>query len=191
MTYSKHIAIPVPKEREIYLYSDVNQTSILGLTKSIHEINNDDGLIAQMCAVNGMNYNPRPIKLYIDSYGGAVYQCLGFLNVMDKSTTPIHTIVTGCACSSGFIIAINGHKRYCYSKSTYMYHQMSVVQMGELQEIENRQIEYQRLQDIVHDHVGNKTGISLSQLKKIKEHKKNQFFNSAEALKLKIVDEII
>ena len=93
--------LPKPKARNLYLPEQVNQESMNKLTKAIIEINESDEYLNKLYGLHGIDYAPGPIKMYIDSYGGAVYQCFGLLGVMEKSVTPIHTIVTGAAMSCG------------------------------------------------------------------------------------------
>ena len=108
--------LPKPKDRNLFLAQQVEQASINSISKSIIEINDDDAELMQVYAMHGLEYKPKPIKLYIDSYGGYVYQCLGLLGIMKSSNVPVHTIVTGCAMSCGFLISISGHKRFGYDK---------------------------------------------------------------------------
>ena len=110
--------LPLPKERNIYFTRQVDQSSIGDLTKQIIEINEDDKHLRKLYDVYGIDYTAKPINIYIDSYGGAVYQCFGLISVMERSKTPIHTIVTGCAMSCGFMILISGHKRFAHKLST-------------------------------------------------------------------------
>ena len=104
--------LPVPLGRNLYLPKQVTQESMHELTKAILSINEDDETLQKLYEVYGLSYTPKPINIYIDSYGGAVYQCFGLLGVIGKSATPIHTIVTGAAMSCGFLILICGHKRF-------------------------------------------------------------------------------
>jgi ATP-dependent protease ClpP protease subunit len=91
-----------PKERVLHLAQQVDQASINAITKSIIEINESDAHISKISEVHGFTYNPKHIELYIDSYGGYVYQCLGLVGIMRACKTEIHTIVTGCAmCAYG------------------------------------------------------------------------------------------
>ena len=91
--------LPGPKDRILYMAKQVDQESINELTKSIIAINEDDRHLEKVYALQDIEYNAKPIKIYIDSYGGYVYQCFGLLSIMATSKTPIHTIVTGCAMS--------------------------------------------------------------------------------------------
>ena len=115
-----NIDLPAPKDRNLYLAKQVDQESINAITKSIVEICDNDEYITKLYALHDLTYIPKPIKLYIDSYGGQVYQCLGLLGVMKHAKTPVHTIVTGCAMSCGLLISISGQKRFGLPKSTYL-----------------------------------------------------------------------
>ena len=85
--------LQTPKERNLYLAKQVDQSSINEITKSIIEICENDEYLIKLYALHDIIYKPKPIKLYIDSYGGHVYQCLGLLGVMKNAKTPVHTIV--------------------------------------------------------------------------------------------------
>lgn len=185
------VNLELPKERNLYLQKQVDQASMGDLTQKIIEINEDDARLKKLYDVYGIEYKPKPIKIYIDSYGGQVYQCFGLLGVMEKSKTPIHTIVTGCAMSCGFMILISGHKRFAYKLSTPLYHQVSTTKSGTLKEIEEDIIETKRLQETIEEITLERTKITKKKLKEIYEGKIDWFMSSKEALELGVVDEIL
>jgi ATP-dependent protease ClpP protease subunit len=110
---------------------------------------------------------------------------------MRASKVPVHTIVTGCAMSCGFLISITGHKRFGYPKSTYLYHQVSSGVVGTVKEMEDDVIEAKRLQKMIETHTLELTNISKKKLEKVYKTKKDWFIDSDEAIKLKIIDEIL
>jgi len=183
--------LPKPKERNLFLAQQVDQASINSISKSIIEINDDDAELMQVYAMHGLEYNPKPIKLYIDSYGGLVYQCLGLLGIIKASNVPVHTIVTGCAMSCGFLISISGHKRFGYDKSTYLYHQVSSIAYGTVKDMEEKVIETARLQSMIEEITLSNTKITSKKLEKVYKAKKDWFIDSDEALKLHVIDEVI
>lgn len=185
------ISLPNPKSRNLYLAQQVDQASINAISKEIIEINEDDANIAKIYGIHDLEYKPKPIKLYIDSYGGLVYQCFGLLGIMQNSKVPIHTIVTGCAMSCGFLISIAGHKRFGYQKSTYLYHQVSSVAFGKAKDMEENVIETLRLQKMLEEHTIEHTKITAKKLERVYKGKKDWFIDSSEALKLKVIDELI
>lgn len=71
-----------------------------------------------------------PIKLIIDSNGGSLSSCFTIIDAISTSITPVYTIVIGCAYSAGLFIAISGHKRFCYSKSSFLFHEGGLTSGG-------------------------------------------------------------
>lgn len=185
------IQLPIAKERNLYLAKQVDQASINEISKAIIDINQDDEYLGKLAELHGMKYTPKPIKLYIDSYGGYVYQCFGLLGIMDKSVVPVHTIVTGAAMSCGFLIAITGHKRFAYDTATHMYHQVSTGFAGKTKDMEEDLEEVKRLQSILEEHTLERTKMTRAQLDENYKGKKDWYINAKQALKLGIIDEII
>ena len=183
--------LPLPKERNLYFTSQVDQASIAALSRSIIEINANDVLLKKQYGVYGIEYKPNPVKIYIDSYGGHVYQCFGLLSIMESSATPIHTIVTGAAMSCGFMMAISGHKRFAYKNATLMYHQVSSWVGGKLKDMTEDIEETKRLQDVIEALTLKKTNISLTILKDVYSRKFDWYMDAGQALKNGCIDAII
>lgn len=185
------INLPEAKSRNLYLAKQVDQDSINLISKSVIEINESDEKLKKIYHAYDLDYEPKPIKLYIDSYGGYVYQCLGLLGIIESSKVPVHTIVTGCAMSCGFLISISGHKRFGYPGSTYLYHQVSGGTFGTVKDMEEEVIEAKRLQKIIEKHTLKHTFMTESQIKKVYNRKTDWYIDSKKAIKLGVIDEII
>ena len=185
------MTLELPKPRDLYFQKQVTQDSIATLTKEILSINEDDEFLVKQYNLYGVEYKPAPIRLYIDSYGGSVYQGLGLLGVMETSKTPIHTYVTGVAMSCGFIISIHGSKRFCYKHTTFMYHQISSAVWGKLADMQQDLDEATRLQDILQDLTCKKTKISQRTLQDNFEHKRDWYMTADQALANGCVDVIL
>lgn len=191
MSESVSHTLPTPENRILFFTKQVDQSSISDITKKIISINNADKALKKIYKINGVKYKPKPIKIYIDSYGGQVYQCFGLLSIMKASKTEIHTIVTGCAMSCGFMVLIFGHKRFAYPLSTPMYHQVSSGVWGKLKHMEEDVDEAKRLQTILEDLTFERTKMTRKHLKDIFKTKKDLYMSAEEALKLGVVDEIL
>lgn len=185
------ISLPKPKERKLFFSKQVNQESIEKLSKDIILINESDRLLEKIYKVYDLVYIPKPIEIYIDSYGGNVYQAMGLVGIIDKSITPVHTICTGVAMSCGFIILIHGHKRFCYEHGTPLYHQVSGSSDGKVEDIEQYLIEAKRLQNKIEEMTIRKTKITKQQLDENRAKKIDWYVTAKEAKDLKVVDEII
>ena len=183
--------IPPPHKRVLYLAAQVNQKSMNDLTKAIIQINDHDRYSEKLYPIYDLEYKPKPIKIYIDSYGGAVYQCLGLLGVMKKSTTPIHTFAAGAAMSCGFMILISGHKRFGYEYSTPLYHQVSTGFLGKVKDMEESLEETKRLQKKIEEITLERTQISQKKLREVLKNKVDWYMTAQEALQLGVIDEIV
>ena len=180
-----------PVARNLFLAQQVDQDSINSLTKSIIEIREHDEHLKKVYKLNDLNYEPKPIKIYIDSYGGAVYQCFGLLSIMKSAGTKVDTIVTGCAMSCGFMIAIHGAHRSIYKHGTMMYHQVSSGVQGKVADLEADVIEAKRLQAKIELMTLENTKISREKLNSVYKKKKDWYLDSRKAIKWGCVDEIV
>jgi len=181
----------LPKNRILFFGKQVEQDSIEEISKEIIEINEDDDELRKLYAVYDLHYEPKPIKIMIDSYGGSVYQAMGLFGIMNTSKTPIHTYATGAAMSCGFMILIHGHKKFAYEHATPMYHQVSTGFWGTVQDLKEEYKETKRLQKKFEKITLEKTKISKDKLKEILKTKHDWFMDVEEALKYGVVDEII
>lgn len=183
--------LPLPKKRELFFSEAVDQFSIKRLIEDITTINSDDEHLKRLYGVYDLTYEPKPIKIYIDSYGGDVYSILGLIGTIRSSKTPVWTHATGAAMSAGFLLLISGWKRIASKYSTMMYHQLSSLSWGKLEGMKDDLKENKRLQKVIDEIVISNTKIAKKKLKEINTLKKDWFITSQEALELGIIDEII
>lgn len=180
-----------PMSRNLFLAQQVDQDSMNDLSRAVIEIREHDEFLKQFYPLRGLSYEPKPIVVYIDSYGGAVYQCFGFLSIMKTKGTPVHTIITGCAMSCGFLIAICGTKRKIHKHGTMMYHQVSAGVEGKVADIEENLVETKRLQRKIEEITFETTNITKEKLEKVYKGKQDWYLDARTALKYGCVDEII
>ena len=166
-------------------------SNILYLTEQDQENNNVDSIIKSILEVNESNKTSSPIKLYINSYGGDVYQFFGLIDVILASKTPVYTYTLGAAMSCALLVALAGHKRFAYKHSTFMYHQISLGEWDVAKNLEEDLIETKRLHKLIEELVLDKTTITKEQIEDIHNHKRDWYISPGEALKYKIIDQII
>lgn len=180
-----------PTPRNLFLAQQVDQDSMNALSKAIIEIREHDEYLKKSYATNDLSYEPKPIKIYIDSFGGAVYQCFGLLSIMKSSGTPVDTVVTGCAMSCGFLIAIHGRKRRIHKHGTMMYHQVSTGVEGKVADIKADLIEAMRLQKMIEKMTVENTKITEKKLEKVYKKKKDWYLDAKTSLRWGCIDEIV
>lgn len=181
----------LPKERNLYLVKQVDQESINNITKDVIAINENDIIVRDVYAAYGLQYTPKPIKIFIDSYGGAVYQCLGLASVIENSFVEVYTIATGCAMSAGFLLLISGHKRFAYSNATILYHQLSAGTEGTLEQMKDYIIHLNFLDKKLIEFILRKTGFTEKFLNDLNIKKKDFYMTAKEALEFGVIDKII
>lgn len=137
------------------------------------------------------DFTRKPIKIYINTYGGSTYDMWAFVDLMMTTKTPIHTYCTGYCMSAGFIIFIAGDKRFATPHATFMNHQLSHDIFGKYKTLMEKIEEDKYLFDIENSFVLSRTKISEEMLNECNEKKKDWYIHAEEALKLGIVDEII
>jgi ATP-dependent Clp protease protease subunit len=192
MAEKSTLTIPLPLDRDLFFAKQVDQESIEVLSKDIVKINENDHFLEKYYTAFDLVYKRPPIKIYIDSYGGNVYQIFGVINIIESSKTPIHTICTGTAMSCGFMLLISGHRRFAYKYSTPLYHQVSWEGIGgKIADTEQRMVEFKRMQDIIEEMTLRKTKITKKKLAQIYKEKVDWFMTSAEAKRLGVIDEIL
>ena len=170
-----------------FLGDDIDNDSIGKLTWDLlHQILDDDEKDEKE-----KDYKRDPIKLYINSYGGSVYDMWCLIDIIQNSKTPIYTYCTGYAMSAAFKIFLAGQKRYCYKHSTFMYHQLSHTFGGKFQDLIEDMEEISRQNKMIEDYVLSKTKLTKDDVKDIKEKKIDFFISSDKAIEYGIVDEIL
>lgn len=72
----------------------------------------------------------QPIKIFIDSPGGALDDMLAFVGLMRISKTPVWTIVAGTAYSAAACILMAGHHRFALPNTKGLLHSGSASNLG-------------------------------------------------------------
>lgn len=168
------------KERIIWIDKDIDE-SLLDEVRMILRYNKED---------KDVPINERkPIKVFLQSYGGDAYSCMTFLDVVSLSKTPVYTYNMGIAMSAALYMLLAGHKRFALKSSQVMIHQ-GVINVGGDMVNANASVDAcKKIIDIFRDYVLNRTDIDIKLYNKKKE--KDWYLFAEDQVKYHIVDEII
>lgn len=183
--------LPLPSNRTYYFNSEFSNESCSELNEFVLSINSEDAYLSDLYTINGQEYTPPEINIYIDSYGGAVLAMRGTISIIEASNTTVNTIAVGACCSCGFFLLLAGHNRYAYKRASIMYHPISSESWGQVQDMEESHIETKRLQEEMEDFVVEKTDITKATLEDIRLRKFDWYMTSEEAFEHNVIDEII
>ena len=168
----------------IYFYSGVTRPKVLKLNKYLFNLN-----ISMLSKTGPLEYEPPPIKLHINSYGGSVFAGLAALDYIKNSKVPVHTIIDGCAASAATMMSCVGSHRQMHRNACMLVHQLSGAMWGKFQEMEddfeNSKILMQKIKDIYDQH----TKIPKREMDKILKH--DLWWEAEKCLQYGLVDEII
>ncbi len=129
-------------ERSYDIYSRLMKDRIIMMQGPV-----EDGManliVAQMLFLDADQ--EKPIKLYINSPGGAVTAGLAIYDTMQYVKSPVHTIVMGQACSMGSFLAQAGApgKRFVLPESRTMIHRVSSGTRGTSGSVYVQELEFE------------------------------------------------
>ena len=144
---------------------------------------------AQLMFLDSLDNND--ITMHIDSPGGSVKSGLSMVDVMSYIRSDIRTINTGMAASMGSILLGAGTKgkRGSLRFSRTMLHQSSGGFRGNIQDAKIDMIEWEKLNNILFDLLGEYCGKSGDQVKQ--DASRDLWLSADDALAYGIIDEIV
>ena len=133
----------------------------------------------------------KPIKLYINSPGGSVYDGLAIIDTMNFVEPDVETIGIGLQASMGAMLLSSGAKghRYCLPNSRIMIHQPSSGTEGKITDQEIMLKEGVFLKKRLAEIFAKNTGKKLEQVEK--DMDRDHWMSADEALQYGIIDKII
>jgi ATP-dependent Clp endopeptidase proteolytic subunit ClpP len=160
------------------------------LKRKLEEVLKDDKDYHESEPVhNDINITHKPIKLYISSYGGSVYQVLGAYDSIKQMKVPVHTICKGFVASAGTILSLAGSKRFIMKNSYMLIHELRSAMWGKFQEIRDDFTNCQTLMDHLKKIYVENTKLTAEELDDILKH--DISWNAEICLEKGLVDEII
>tara|TARA_X000000950_G_scaffold252622_1_gene314898 strand:+ start:63 stop:695 length:633 start_codon:yes stop_codon:yes gene_type:complete len=168
----------------IYFYSGVTRPKILKLNKGIFNMN-----ISMASKSGPLGYEPPPIMLHINSYGGSVFAGLSAVDYIKNSKIPVHTVIDGCAASAATLMSCVAERRYMHKNACMLVHQLSGMMWGKFQEMqddmENSEMLMKKIKNIYKEH----TKIPKKEMDNILKH--DIWWEAEKCLEYGLVDELI
>lgn len=176
---------PEHKKRSLLLCDRISQNAIKNVIENIFEINEDDRQKAEVYN----NWERKPIKLFINSYGGSVYDGLALVDVIKQSETPVHTICIGSCMSMALWIWLSGEKRLVGERATLMFHDIAALVVDKTEGIKQELNEMTRLENLFISEVTKKSMVKEETLKDYIIRKAEWYIPAEEAIDLKLATE--
>ena len=170
-------------ENKIYFYADIDRQNVLELNKTLDTLNND------LLYKSSIQKSKKPeIYLFINSYGGNIFDAFSVMDTMLNSEIKINTIIDGCAASAATLLSVVGHSRYIKKHSYFLIHQISSLMWGKYSEFKDEMENLDRFMKMLKDIYKEHTKLPMNKLAEILKH--DLWFDSTDALNFGLVDEI-
>lgn len=186
------------KERLIMLFDKIDAKAAEAAIRRITEINIEDAEFSDYClgiqSCNGMPIGepkPTPITLHLSTGGGNCYCALALYDVVASSETPVEISCSGRVMSAGIVVLLASKVRRAYKNTIFMIHQVSCMNAGTVQELEESVEAVKQLNDRIFEIIAHNSKITRCQLNSIKQSKRDWYFTAKEAFDMGIVTEII
>jgi ATP-dependent Clp protease protease subunit len=165
------------KERIVFLGTVINdQVSNLMVAQLLY-LDNED--------------SERPIHMYINSPGGAIYAGLAIYDTMQMISNPISTVAVGVTASFGTVLLTAGTKgkRYALPNATIHMHQPLGGAQGQATDIEIQTKQILRLRTLLNDIMAKHTGKPVDVIKQDTE--RDFYLDAQQAVDYGLVDQVL
>jgi ATP-dependent protease ClpP protease subunit len=176
------------EKNHIFFKTDVNEESIDKLSQEIDNLNYKLRNMTNKAQFG--TFTPKPIILHITTRGGDLLAGFFAFDKIRNSKIPIHTVIEGSVASAGSIMSIAGKHRYITPNSHVLIHQLRTGMMGTYEDLKDEKLNCTNFMNkLVNLYYENCNG-KLTKTKIRDFLKRDLFWDSKEAIKYGIVDEI-
>lgn len=169
------------KERVVFLTGEIDETSAALTCAQLLSLEFDSSAKAN-----------RPVLLYVNSPGGAVYEAFGIIDIINllySRGCEVYTIGNGFCASAGALILCSGIKRYITPNCRVMIHQPLGGMRGQVtdMEIQAKEALYlkKRLIEMLMQRTGQPYDIICSSVER------DRYMSAHEAIDFGIVDDFL
>ena len=131
----------------------------------------------------------KPIKLYITSGGGLVYQVFSAIDTIKAMKVPVNTICKGFVASAGTLLSLAGNRRFITPNSYMLIHELSTGHYGKFTHLTESFENSKQLMEHIKSYYLEKTKMTSDELDE--QLKKDICWNSNMCLEKGLVDEIM
>lgn len=147
-------------------------------------------VVAQLLILDADD-SERPIKVFINSPGGAVDSGFAIYDMMRFVSAPVHTICTGLAASAATVILLGADKghRYSLPNTRFMLHQPSSGMQGQASDIEISAREIIRLRRRINELLAEGTGQTVERI--FEDLARDYWMPAEDAIEYGLIDKVV
>jgi ATP-dependent protease ClpP protease subunit len=156
------------------------------LKRKIDKLEEDKDDIS--CVIK-ISVEPQPIKLFITSHGGLVYQVFSAIDTIQGLKVPVHTYCQGIVASAGTLLSLAGKRRFITENSYMLIHEIRAGTWGKFTHMCESMENSKQLMDHIKEYYVKRTKLTAEELDE--QLKKDVTWNAKTCLEKGLVDEII
>ena len=188
----------MPAKYEVLTASDAIDKSLHD--SDIHYLSGDisnDNVSETIKWILSANLNKKPkrtLTLYVNTYGGDLYEAFALVDVMKQSHHHIRTIGVGAVMSAGFLIFASGKEgeRYIGKNAGSMNHQHSDNMDAKMHDIKAQMKENQNCETRCMQILRDATGMTIQEVRnKFIKNPSDQYYTAKQMVDLNIADHIL
>lgn len=193
------IELPDILKRTLYITDVIDNVTTREFTEKLNEIDFEDYYMTKSniskissLGIDVDNIQTPPIKVFLNSPGGYIYDALAIYDMVHKRNDII------CMCSGKvmsaatfILLGFDEGLRFATENTTFMIHQPSSMTFGRLKDMEEDVEETKRLHKIITNIYLKNSKIPKDVLDKIYKEKKDYYFTAKEALKWGFIKKIV
>lgn len=178
-------------ERSYDIYSRLLRDRVVLLEGEVHDAM-ANLIVAQLLYLESED-DSKPVHLYINSPGGSVTAGLAILNTMEFISPPVHTTITGQACSMGSLLATAGApgNRTMMRNARHMIHSVSSGTRGTVHDMKISMNETIRLNDELTDIYVRCNSRGKTKEEFMRAMERDTYMTALEAIEFGLADNII
>lgn len=170
------------ESRTYFLTGDIDEETITPAIKWLLFENMEDPIEGE----------EKILTMYINSYGGDLYQAFALIDIMKRSRYPIATVAVGSIMSAGFLIFASGTPgcRFVGENTGIMCHQFSGGTEGKYHDIKAMTKENESLNARMLKILASASGLPERQIKSKLLGPSDVWLSPKELVELKIADQV-
>lgn len=132
---------------------------------------------------------PRPIKLFITSNGGLLYQVFSAIDTIKNMIVPVHTYVKGFAASAATLLSLAGKRRFITENSYMLIHELRSGSWGKYSQLKDAFDNSTVLNDHIKNYYIKNTKLTKEELDE--QMKQDVIWTPEKCLEKGLVDDIL
>lgn len=168
----------------VYFNDEITSETAFALCKELRTVETQLKLTNTMLNLD----TPQPVVLHITTDGGCIHSAFTVVDVIQRMSLPVHTVVEGFVASAGTLIALAGEKRFIGKNAYMLIHELRSGVWGKMSSLEEEFANLRKVMDHIIQFYMDTTPFTKKQLEKLLTH--DIVWNAEECIEKGLVSSV-